>query len=82
MRSLNRKIQAGPEPLEAVETVAVSSLPDTFREVFRKRPHDVGPPPPEDSRGTPLPQVPAASADDPGVVAEAAAPAADEEGRS
>jgi len=42
---LNRKIQAGPEPLEAVETIAVSSLPDTFREVFRKRPHGVGPAP-------------------------------------
>ena len=42
---LNRKIQAGPEPLEAVETVAVSSLPDTFREVFRKRPHGAGPMP-------------------------------------
>ena len=35
---LNRKIQAGPEPLEEVETVACRSLPDTFREVFRKRP--------------------------------------------
>ncbi len=61
---LNRKIQAGPEPLEAVETVAVSSLPDTFREVFRKRPHSAGPPPPEDShavdgasRGCGRPQV-------------------------
>jgi cytochrome d ubiquinol oxidase subunit I len=42
---MNRKIQAGPEPLEAVETVAVSSLPDTFREVFRKRPYSEGPPP-------------------------------------
>ena len=27
-----RKIQVGPEPLEEVETVEVSSLPDTFRE--------------------------------------------------
>jgi cytochrome d ubiquinol oxidase subunit I len=34
---LNRKIQHGPEPLEEVETVEVSSLPDTFREVFRRR---------------------------------------------
>jgi cytochrome d ubiquinol oxidase subunit I len=57
---LNRKIQAGPEPLEAVETVAVSSLPDTFREVFRKRPHSAGPPPPDDDAVL----VPAAAADD------------------
>lgn len=42
---LNRKIQAGPDPLEAVETVAVGSLPDTFREVFRRRPHGAGPAP-------------------------------------
>jgi cytochrome d ubiquinol oxidase subunit I len=42
---MNRKIQAGPEPLEEVETVAVSSLPDTFREVFRKRPFEAGPAP-------------------------------------
>ena len=35
---LNAKIQAGPEPLEAVETVSVSSLPDTFRDVFRRQP--------------------------------------------
>jgi cytochrome bd ubiquinol oxidase subunit I len=34
---LNAKIQAGPEPLEDVETVEVSSLPDTFREIFRRR---------------------------------------------
>lgn len=33
---LNEKIQHGPEPLEAVESVPVSSLPDTFREVFRE----------------------------------------------
>jgi len=33
---LNEKIQHGPEPLEALETVPVSSLPDTFREVFRE----------------------------------------------
>jgi cytochrome d ubiquinol oxidase subunit I len=55
---MNRKIQAGPDPLEEVETVAVSSLPDTFREVFRKRPFESGPAPVGD---TPL--VPAASAD-------------------
>ena len=35
---LNAKIQVGPEPLEDVETVEVSSLPDTFREIFRR--HD------------------------------------------
>lgn len=34
---LNRQIQAGPEPLEDVETVSVASLPDTFRDVFRRR---------------------------------------------
>ena len=34
---LNKKIQVGPEPLEEVETVAVSNLPDTFRDVFRRR---------------------------------------------
>ena len=34
---LNRKIQAGPEELEDVETVAVGSLPDTFRDIFRRR---------------------------------------------
>ena len=33
---LNRKIQDGPEELEDVETVAVSSLPDTFRDVFSR----------------------------------------------
>jgi cytochrome d ubiquinol oxidase subunit I len=33
---LNRKIQDGPEELEEVETVSVSSLPDTFRDVFRR----------------------------------------------
>ena len=54
----NRKIQAGPDPLEEVETVAVHSLPDTFREVFRKRPHDAGPAPVGDA-----PTVPAATAD-------------------
>jgi cytochrome d ubiquinol oxidase subunit I len=42
---MHRKIQAGPEPLEAVETVSVSALPDTFRDVFRKRPVEAGPPP-------------------------------------
>ena len=35
---LNAKIQHGPEPLDAVETTAVSSLPDTFRDVFRRGP--------------------------------------------
>ena len=35
---LNRKVQEGPEELEAVETVALSSLPDTFRDVFSRRP--------------------------------------------
>ena len=40
---LNGKIQHGPEPLEEVETVDVESLPDTFRDVFRKRDRaDVG----------------------------------------
>ena len=34
---LNRKIQEGPEELEDVETVAMSSLPDTFRDVFSRR---------------------------------------------
>jgi cytochrome d ubiquinol oxidase subunit I len=35
---LNRKIQAGPEELEDVETVAVSTLPDTFRDIFSRQP--------------------------------------------
>jgi cytochrome bd ubiquinol oxidase subunit I len=35
---LNRKIQAGPEALEDVETADVSTLPDTFRAVFARRP--------------------------------------------
>jgi cytochrome bd-type quinol oxidase subunit 1 len=34
---LNNKIQHGPEPLEEVETAPVSTLPDTFRQVFRRR---------------------------------------------
>jgi cytochrome bd-type quinol oxidase subunit 1 len=34
---LNARIQRGPEPLEEVETVDVSNLPDTFRDVFRRR---------------------------------------------
>ncbi len=34
---LNAKIQHGPDPLEAVETTAVSALPDTFRDVFSRR---------------------------------------------
>jgi cytochrome d ubiquinol oxidase subunit I len=33
---LNRKIQEGPEPLEEVETVELSTLPDTFRDVFSR----------------------------------------------
>lgn len=33
---LNEKIQHGPEPLEVVGSVPVSSLPDTFREIFRE----------------------------------------------
>jgi cytochrome d ubiquinol oxidase subunit I len=33
---LNGKIQAGPEPLE--EETPIASLPDTFREIFRRRP--------------------------------------------
>jgi len=34
---LNRKIQDGPEELEDVETAEVSSLPDTFRDIFSRR---------------------------------------------
>ena len=34
---LNGKIQEGPEPLDEVETVPVQSLPDTFRQIFRRR---------------------------------------------
>jgi cytochrome d ubiquinol oxidase subunit I len=34
---LNGRIQEGPEPLEDVESVPVSSLPDTFRQIFRRR---------------------------------------------
>jgi cytochrome d ubiquinol oxidase subunit I len=34
---LNGKIQEGPEQLADVESVPVSSLPDTFREIFRRR---------------------------------------------
>jgi cytochrome d ubiquinol oxidase subunit I len=34
---LNAKIQHGPEELEDVATVAVSDLPDTFREIFTRR---------------------------------------------
>src|SRR6187431_337132 len=33
---LNRKIQEGPDELEQVETVPLSSLPDTFRDVFSR----------------------------------------------
>jgi cytochrome d ubiquinol oxidase subunit I len=41
---LNRKIQDGPEELEDVETAEVSSLPDTFRDIFsrRRRAADLG----------------------------------------
>ncbi len=41
---LNKKIHEGPEELESVETAEVSSLPDTFREIFSRRGHaaDVG----------------------------------------
>lgn len=35
---LNEKIQHGPEALEDVEDVPVSSLPDSFRELFREQP--------------------------------------------
>lgn len=35
---LNEKIQHGPESLEDLEDVPVSSLPDTFREIFRRQP--------------------------------------------
>jgi cytochrome d ubiquinol oxidase subunit I len=34
---LNNKIQKGPEPLEEMEAAPVSALPDTFREIFRRR---------------------------------------------
>jgi cytochrome d ubiquinol oxidase subunit I len=34
---LNDKIQHGPEPLEEIEAAPVSTLPDTFRQVFRRR---------------------------------------------
>ena len=34
---LNNKIQKGPEPLEELEAGPVSDLPDTFREIFRRR---------------------------------------------
>jgi hypothetical protein len=41
---LNKKIQDGPEELEDVETVPMSSLPDTFRDIFshRRRAADLG----------------------------------------
>jgi cytochrome d ubiquinol oxidase subunit I len=35
---LNNKIQQGPESLEALEEVPVQSLPDSFREIFRRQP--------------------------------------------
>ena len=34
---LNGKIQQGPEQLADVESAPVSSLPDTFRQIFRRR---------------------------------------------
>ena len=34
---LNEKIQHGPDPLEQLEGKPVSSLPDTFRDVFSRR---------------------------------------------
>lgn len=34
---LNGRIQQGPEELAEVESVPVSSLPDTFRQIFRRR---------------------------------------------
>jgi cytochrome d ubiquinol oxidase subunit I len=34
---LNGKIQQGPEELEEVESAPVQSLPDTFRQIFRRR---------------------------------------------
>jgi cytochrome d ubiquinol oxidase subunit I len=36
---LNEKIQHGPDPLEKDEAVPVSSLPDTFKEIFRRKEH-------------------------------------------
>lgn len=41
---LNARIQKGPEPLE--EPTPVGDLPDTFREVFRRRPALAAPPEP------------------------------------
>lgn len=38
MYLLNEKIQHGPESLADLEEVPVTSLPDTFREIFRRRP--------------------------------------------
>jgi cytochrome d ubiquinol oxidase subunit I len=61
---MNRKIQAGPDPLEDVETVVVTSLPDTFRQVFRTRPFEAGPAPadgrapPAEARSVPVEEVP------------------------
>jgi cytochrome d ubiquinol oxidase subunit I len=34
---LNEKIQHGPDPLSEVETAPIASLPDTFRDIFRRR---------------------------------------------
>ena len=36
---LNEKIQKGPETLDEMEEQPVTSLPDTFREIFRRRAH-------------------------------------------
>jgi cytochrome d ubiquinol oxidase subunit I len=35
---LNHKIQHGPDPLSDMEDTPVSSLPDSFREIFGRRP--------------------------------------------
>ena len=34
---LNEKIQHGPDPLEEMEERPVTALPDTFRDIFRRR---------------------------------------------
>jgi len=34
---LNGKIQHGPDPLEKDEEVPVTSLPDTFKDIFQRR---------------------------------------------
>jgi cytochrome d ubiquinol oxidase subunit I len=53
---LNNKIQKGPAPLEELEEVPVTALPDTFREIFRRRgarASGYGELPPEGSEVTP-----------------------------